>query len=388
MARASRVALNPVPPSTSLRCGDALLFRWIRTRTYNLYSVSYHYYSTSSYTRTTAARGSPAPPRSTSTLPSSGGLPFPLSASAPQPPPATRSPVPDSELNIGTKPGGVAELPTTTRGNSPSQYIKVEIFSAKNLQVPSERIPAGIFISIDVDSQRRWKSTIGVLSFEKSVVWGDTVTLSGRPMRMSWNEVLNHGDEPFDISFPPVRDVHPSLTLKAAVVHECDDQDGALHDYIYLVLDEPMKSMPRTTESMRSMVLTETMKTLAVMQASLPLLLPFLLSKVEKTMRNWMKKRKNTVSDSSNNLVTRVDARWEKGAREKDAREKDGGENGGRQEESGNHKEARARGEESWNCIEVRAVVRAVVVEGVWVEEHEIGLMDVLLDLHGNARQR
>jgi hypothetical protein len=86
--------------------------------------------------------------------------------------------------------------PTTTRGNSPSQYIKVEsrslhiilfpvhdpdslsiVFSAKNLQVPSERIPAGIFISIDVDSQRRWKSTIGVLSFEKSVVWGDTVTL-------------------------------------------------------------------------------------------------------------------------------------------------------------------------------------------------------------------
>ncbi|KAG1760413.1 hypothetical protein EDD22DRAFT_954949 [Suillus occidentalis] len=52
------------------------------------------------------------------------------------------------------------------------------VFSAKNLQVPSERIPAGIFISIDVDSQRCWKSTIGVLSFEKSVVWGDTVTLS------------------------------------------------------------------------------------------------------------------------------------------------------------------------------------------------------------------
>ncbi|KAG2131933.1 CHAT domain-containing protein [Suillus cothurnatus] len=47
-------------------------------------------------------------------------------------------------------------------------------------------------------------------------------------LQMSWDELLNHGDEPFDISFPPVRDVHPSLTLKIAVVHVCDNQDGAL----------------------------------------------------------------------------------------------------------------------------------------------------------------
>jgi hypothetical protein len=86
--------------------------------------------------------------------------------------------------------------PTTTRGSSASQYIRVKsrslhiilfpvhdpdilskVISAKNLQVPSERIPAGISISINVDSQRHWKSTIGVLSSEKSVVWGDTVTM-------------------------------------------------------------------------------------------------------------------------------------------------------------------------------------------------------------------
>ncbi|KIK40192.1 hypothetical protein CY34DRAFT_283651 [Suillus luteus UH-Slu-Lm8-n1] len=144
---------------------------------------------------------------------------------------------------------------------SPSQYIRVEIISAKNLQVPLDRIPAGIFISINVDSQRHWKSTIGVLSSEESVVWGETVTLSsdaspvlsveirasyeadrmlgsgeviGRLQvswnEISWNEILDHGDEPFDISFPPVCGVHPSLTLKAAVVHGCDDQDGALLD--------------------------------------------------------------------------------------------------------------------------------------------------------------
>ncbi|KAG1771177.1 CHAT domain-containing protein [Suillus placidus] len=40
---------------------------------------------------------------------------------------------------------------------------------------------------------------------------------------MWWDDLLNHGEEPFDISFPPVRGVHPSLTLKVAVVHACDD---------------------------------------------------------------------------------------------------------------------------------------------------------------------
>jgi hypothetical protein len=33
-----------------------------------------------------------------------------------------------------------------------------------------------------------------------------------------------------DLPFPSVHDVHPSLTLKAAVVHACDIQDGALSD--------------------------------------------------------------------------------------------------------------------------------------------------------------
>jgi hypothetical protein len=33
-----------------------------------------------------------------------------------------------------------------------------------------------------------------------------------------------------DLFFPPVRGVHPSLTLKAAVVQACDDQVSALPD--------------------------------------------------------------------------------------------------------------------------------------------------------------
>ncbi|KAG1773304.1 CHAT domain-containing protein [Suillus placidus] len=49
-------------------------------------------------------------------------------------------------------------------------------------------------------------------------------------LKMSWDELLDHGDEPFDLSFPSVRGVHPSLTLKVAVVHACDNQNGALSD--------------------------------------------------------------------------------------------------------------------------------------------------------------
>ncbi|KAG2092413.1 hypothetical protein BD769DRAFT_1395464 [Suillus cothurnatus] len=128
--------------------------------------------------------------------------------------------------------------------------------SGKNLQVPSGRIPAGVYISITVESRGCWKSAISVLSSDRSVVWGNTVTLpshtspalsveirasykagrmlgSGkviRKLQMSWDELLDHGDEPFDVSFPPVRNVCPSLTLRAAAVHACDDQDNTLSD--------------------------------------------------------------------------------------------------------------------------------------------------------------
>ncbi|KAG2159485.1 uncharacterized protein EDB93DRAFT_290536 [Suillus bovinus] len=51
-------------------------------------------------------------------------------------------------------------------------------------------------------------------------------------LEMSWDELLDHGDEPFDVPFPPIYDddVCPSLTLKAAIVYACDDKDGALFD--------------------------------------------------------------------------------------------------------------------------------------------------------------
>ncbi|KAG2123286.1 CHAT domain-containing protein [Suillus clintonianus] len=136
------------------------------------------------------------------------------------------------------------------------QSIRLEVISGRNLKVPSKRMPAGIYISINVDSTRRWKSTVRVLSSDKSVACGDTVTLSSHEspalsveirapyevdrmlgngevigqLHTSWDELLDRGDEPFELSFPPVHDVNPSLTLKAAIVHACDNQDSALFD--------------------------------------------------------------------------------------------------------------------------------------------------------------
>ncbi|KAG1766627.1 CHAT domain-containing protein [Suillus placidus] len=141
-------------------------------------------------------------------------------------------------------------------GSLESRCIRLDVISGKNLNVPSWRLPAGIYISMNVDSRRCWKSPISVLSSEESAAWGDTVTLSSQAspafsveirasyeadrmlgcgevigkLELSWDDLLNHGDEPFDISFPPVRGVHPSLKLKTAIVHACDDLDGALSD--------------------------------------------------------------------------------------------------------------------------------------------------------------
>ncbi|KAG1752102.1 CHAT domain-containing protein [Suillus lakei] len=54
-------------------------------------------------------------------------------------------------------------------------------------------------------------------SFELGRMLGGGEVIS--ELETSWNELLDHGDEPFDLSFPPIGGVHPSLTLKATVVH-------------------------------------------------------------------------------------------------------------------------------------------------------------------------
>ncbi|KIK37570.1 hypothetical protein CY34DRAFT_810181 [Suillus luteus UH-Slu-Lm8-n1] len=143
-------------------------------------------------------------------------------------------------------------------GSIKGRYIRLEVIGGINLQAPSERIPAGVYVSINLDSSSRWKSATRVLSSDKSVAWADDVTLclDASPalsvkirasfeldrmlgngelvgeLETSWDALLDHGHEPFDISFPPIRGVHPSLTLKATVLHSCDNQDSALLDSI------------------------------------------------------------------------------------------------------------------------------------------------------------
>ncbi|KAG2047790.1 hypothetical protein BDR06DRAFT_1024785 [Suillus hirtellus] len=146
--------------------------------------------------------------------------------------------------------------PTITCSSLEERYIRLEVISGKNLRIPSWRMPAGIYVSIDVDSRRHCKSAISVLLSDKSVVWGDTITLPSHSspalsveirasyelgrmlgggevigeLQMSWDELLDHGDHPFDLFFPTVRGVQPSITLKVAVVHACNAQNSALFD--------------------------------------------------------------------------------------------------------------------------------------------------------------
>ncbi|KAG2089821.1 CHAT domain-containing protein [Suillus cothurnatus] len=148
--------------------------------------------------------------------------------------------------------------------SSENRYLKLEVINGKNLRVPSDSIPAGIYVSIYIGWRRTWQSAIKVLSSDRSVVWGDSVTLSSYAspayvvlptlsveirasyeadrmlgggevigkLQMSWDGLLDHGDELYSLSFPPVQGVRPSLTLKATVVHTCDDQNGTLSDYL------------------------------------------------------------------------------------------------------------------------------------------------------------
>ncbi|KAG0698608.1 hypothetical protein DFH29DRAFT_1002692 [Suillus ampliporus] len=108
-------------------------------------------------------------------------------------------------------------------GSLHGQYVTLEVISGKNLKIPSGRIPAGIYVFVNLDSRRRWTSLAPVLFSDSSVAWGDTVTVSshGSPqlsleirasfelgrmlgngeligkLETSWDELLRHGNEPF-----------------------------------------------------------------------------------------------------------------------------------------------------------------------------------------------
>ncbi|KAG0699121.1 CHAT domain-containing protein [Suillus ampliporus] len=51
-------------------------------------------------------------------------------------------------------------------------------------------------------------------------------------LETSWNELLDHGDAPFDLSFPPIADICPSLMMKVAFGGTFGHDDGELFDSI------------------------------------------------------------------------------------------------------------------------------------------------------------
>ncbi|KAG1764102.1 hypothetical protein EDD22DRAFT_1049865 [Suillus occidentalis] len=104
-------------------------------------------------------------------------------------------------------------------GSSESRYIRLDIISRNHLNVPSWRVSADASPVLSVEIRA---------SYEADRMLGSGEVIG--KLQMSWDELLNHGDEPFDLSFPPVRGVHPSLTLKAVVAQACDDQECALPD--------------------------------------------------------------------------------------------------------------------------------------------------------------
>ncbi|KAG1883329.1 CHAT domain-containing protein [Suillus subluteus] len=142
-------------------------------------------------------------------------------------------------------------------GSWEGQYIRLELIRVNNLPLPSRRIHTGFYVSINVDS-RCWRSPVRVVSSYKSDVLGDIVILSlhevsellveirvsyefGRMLgnrevvakfETSWDKLLDRRDEPFDISFPPHCGDHSSLTLKADILHPCDNQYSTLLDSI------------------------------------------------------------------------------------------------------------------------------------------------------------
>lgn len=143
-------------------------------------------------------------------------------------------------------------------GSWEGQSIRLEVIGGKKISVPSGRMPAGIYVSVNVDSKKCWKSAVRVLSSDSLVVWGDAVTLSpdvspklsveirasfelGRMLgrgeligrlEISWEGLLHRGDEPFELSFPPIRSVSPSLTLKITYVTACANDGSRLFESV------------------------------------------------------------------------------------------------------------------------------------------------------------
>ncbi|KIK37971.1 hypothetical protein CY34DRAFT_15334 [Suillus luteus UH-Slu-Lm8-n1] len=71
---------------------------------------------------------------------------------------------------------------------------------------------------------------------------------------MSWDELLNDGGEPFNLSFPPMHGVHPSLRLKAAILSPTSHGSAlkAIFKMIFKTLIPPFPSSVMDQVELRS----------------------------------------------------------------------------------------------------------------------------------------
>ncbi|KAG1834887.1 CHAT domain-containing protein [Suillus variegatus] len=140
-----------------------------------------------------------------------------------------------------------------------NQYFRLEVMRGKNLDVPSFRIPVGIYVSIFIDSKRRWKSNVGELLSDSSVAWNDAVTLSWHPSSTSqcWGEEKSSANLKYrgrscaSVETNPL----PSLTLKIAVVH-----GSGIHHHTYVGHMRFAKYIASENLNVRAAELTEVLK--------------------------------------------------------------------------------------------------------------------------------
>ncbi|KAG2362555.1 hypothetical protein BDR07DRAFT_1406623 [Suillus spraguei] len=129
-------------------------------------------------------------------------------------------------------------------GSWEGQYNTLELIRVNNLSLPSERVSAGFYVSIN--PIRGVLSDVVILSLREVPELSMVISLPYDLDRMlgngeviakletSWNELLDCEDKLFDISisFPFVLGDYSSFTLKTVIIHPCDNQDSALLDSI------------------------------------------------------------------------------------------------------------------------------------------------------------
>ncbi|KAG1726224.1 hypothetical protein EDB19DRAFT_1833521 [Suillus lakei] len=148
-------------------------------------------------------------------------------------------------LEVASSIQSVLQFASLFHSNLPTHFKCLRKASTPGQLVPHrsniQRIdPLGNIVTLSPDGSPELSVEIRA-SYEADRMLGNGEVIG--KLQMSRDELLNHGDEPFDLTFPPIRGVHPSLTLKAAVVQTCDYHDGSLLDW--RLLDSDYHSLVR-----------------------------------------------------------------------------------------------------------------------------------------------